>query len=165
MSQFTIGQPVTVTLIDGNGEPHLFDGFVQRTDFWVHTDTSRAWSPHSPTSRDTDGARPFLIVESASGQDYGHSLDKLRSGPDHAFVGDTMWVAVNGTIDGPGATIAPADDTALGRIDTDLSPERVIAKATAALAETHPVLAQRLTGAVEDIETAAYTRGCDTAAD
>jgi hypothetical protein len=164
-SQFTTGQPVTVTIDDGHGETLVIDGFIQRDDFFVTTDMSRSWSTHIPTPSHRKNARAFLIVESASGQNYGHDLDRWRTGPDHAFNGDKMWVAVEATEDGPRALVVAADGEALARIDATLSPERIVNKAIAALSETDPALAQRLRGAVEEIDTAAYIRGGDNASE
>lgn len=160
MSQFTLDQPVTVTLTDPNGEEHIFDGFITRTDLYVLTDMSRAYHPHVPVDagRYVD-ARRFIVIGSASGESYGHDTDKWRAGRDHLFGGATMWVAVEGDT----TIIAPADEAALARIDATLSPQRIVAKAMVLIAETDPALAKRLEGAVEDIETAAYSRGCDTA--
>lgn len=163
MTQFTTGQPVTVTITDESGNAHVFDGFVKRADLYVVTDMTRAFNPHTPVpSGHYKHERPFLVIESASGRPYGHELiSPLRQGIDHLFSADTIWVAV----DGEHSEVVAADDDAAARIDATLSPERVVAKVTALLTETDPVLAKRLAMAVEEIETAAYTRGGDDATD
>lgn len=161
---FTVGQPVTVTIDDGHGETLVIDGFVQRTDLYVHTDLSRGpFASHTAMNHSFPGVRQHLVIESASAKDFGHGLDRWRTSPDHAFFGATVWVAVEPSIDGPRASVCPSDEDALARIDATLSPQRILAKAVAALSQTDPTLAQRLVGAVEEIETDAYTRGGDAA--
>lgn len=160
MSLFTRDQPVTVTLTDGNGETHIFDGFVQRATVHVVTDMSRPYSQHMVvTPGQYDSARPFVVVESATGQSFGHDSDKWRVSRDHVFNGDTMWVAAESTT----TTIAPADEQALARIDAILSPKRRVAQSVAKLAETDEQAAVLLRDAVTDLIDAAFARGVEAA--
>lgn len=156
MSQFTVDQPVTVTLTDGNGEEHVFDGFVTRNDLHVITDMSRPYHQHTPVDAGRyEDARRFVVIESVAGVSFGHDHDKWRVGRDHLFVDDNMWVAVEGTT----TTIRPADEQALTRIDAALSPKRRVAKAVATIAETDPAAAEALREAVDDLTDAAFDRG------
>ena len=70
-----------------------------------------------------------------------------------------MWVAVEGTT----TTISPADEKALARIETILSPQRFVNRMVAQIAEGDPATAERLRDAVQDLTDAAYDRGADGA--
>lgn len=162
MSQFTLDQPVTVTLTDPNGEDHTFDGFVTRTDLYVLTDMSRPFHQHTPVDAGRyEDERRFIVIESVGGMSFGHDHDKWRVGDDHLFTDDNMWVAVEGAT----TTIRPADEQAQARIEAALSPKRFVKAVADRLAATDPQAAERLLESVEALTEAAFNRGVDAAYD
>lgn len=156
MTEFVQDQIVTVTFTH-NGQIHVVDGFITRTDLHVYTDMSRTWSEHIPVDVPSVlSPREWLIIESPSG-DSSAFASVPRVGPDHLANGKDMWVCSTGET----ISVTVADAAAHARVEKVLSPRRVVAAVAAQIEEHDPVAAERLRSAVDVLIDAAFNRGVD----